>query len=217
MINIKNLFQGYKNEYLYQDFNISFERNKISSIIGPSGCGKTTLLRIMAGLETYESGSIEGIDENKLSFVFQEDRLLPWLTVYENIALVLKDKHIPISVLKEKIDEVLDLLKLFKCRNMIPDELSGGMQRRVAIGRALAYDLALEGQIMLLDEPFKGLDEKLKAEILSELIEICKRYKKTIILVTHDLDDVNIISDDIYEFFSRPVKWKKILIKEIGK
>lgn len=209
MINIRNLYHGFKSEYLYKDFNISFECNKITSIIGPSGCGKTTLLRILAGLEPYESGIIECVDRNRLSFVFQEDRLLPWLSVYENISLVLKDKNIKTTDLTEKINEVLEILKLSNCKNMKPDELSGGMQRRVAIGRALVFDLIFDGQLMLLDEPFKGLDEKLKDEILDELFIIWKKYKKTVILVTHDIEDAHRISDHVYEFFGQPVMWQK--------
>lgn len=206
MIQIRNLNQRFKNEWLYQDFNLSFARGEITCIIGSSGCGKTTLLRMIAGLEPFESGTIEGVKRDRLSYVFQEDRLLPWLSVWDNIDLVLRDKAV-LPIEREKtVNEILQLLKLDSCKGMFPGELSGGMQRRVALGRALSFDLACGGELMLLDEPFKGLDAKLKEEITAGCYELWKRDKKTVLLVTHDLEEARLLGDCIYEFFGRPVQ-----------
>ncbi len=206
MIEIRNLRKSYKSTVLYDDFSISFEENRISGIIGASGCGKTTLLRVMAGLEPYEAGTVSGMNAGDgISFVFQEDRLLPWLNVYKNIELVLRAK-MSAEEAEKRITEVLELLDMKKAKDLMPSELSGGMQRRVAIGRALAFD----SDVLLLDEPFKGLDDKLKNEILNELTVIWGRHHKTIILVTHDLEDAYRLADTIYEFSGRPVGWNRI-------
>jgi len=205
MIEVRNLRKSYKDIVLYDDFSISFEENGITGIIGASGCGKTTLLRVMAGLEPYDSGTVNGICRDGISFVFQEDRLLPWLNVYKNIELVLRAKMSPEEA-RSRIDWILELLDMKNAAGMMPSELSGGMQRRVAIGRALAFD----SDVVLLDEPFKGLDGRLKSEILDELTGIWSHYHKTIILVTHDLEDAYRLADTIYEFSGRPVSWTRI-------
>jgi NitT/TauT family transport system ATP-binding protein len=203
MIEVQGIYKKYKKEYIYQDFSISFPHGQVSVLLGPSGCGKTTLLRMLAGLESFEQGSIIGMDSRRLSFVFQEDRLLPWLTVAENLELVLKASMTP-EKYRERIKQVLELLNLSDATDMMPAELSGGMQRRVAIGRALAYD----GEIMLLDEPFKGMDDALKNEVLPKLAETWEKARKTVILVTHDLADARRLSHTIYELSGRPVGYR---------
>jgi len=201
MIEVKHLYKKFKKEYIFEDFSISLADRKVTSIIGPSGCGKTTLLRMIAGLESYEQGQISGINQRSISYVFQEDRLLPWLNVFQNIELVLKSKFPP-KESQLKVQEVLAQLDLSEAAEMMPDELSGGMQRRVAIGRALAYD----ADIILLDEPFKGMDSKLKNEVLPQLAAVWEKAEKTIILVTHDIADARELSDIVYELSGRPLK-----------
>ena len=201
MIEVKHLYKKFKKEYIFEDFSISLADRKVTSIIGPSGCGKTTLLRMIAGLESYEQGQISGINQKSISYVFQEDRLLPWLNVFQNIELVLKSKFPP-KESQLKVQEVLAQLDLSEAAEMMPDELSGGMQRRVAIGRALAYD----ADIILLDEPFKGMDSKLKNEVLPQLAAVWEKAEKTIILVTHDIADARELSDIVYELSGRPLK-----------
>lgn len=201
MIEIKGIYKKYKKEYIYENFTLSFPEGQVTVLLGPSGCGKTTLLRMLAGLESYEKGTISGLSGKRISFVFQEDRLLPWLTVGENLALVLKGFLNP-DQSDERIKQVLELLSIPETRNMMPEELSGGMQRRVAIGRALAYD----GDVMILDEPFKGMDDALKNQVLPKLSKSWKESGKTVILVTHDLSDARKLSHSIYELSGRPVK-----------
>ena len=201
MIEIRGIYKKYKKEYIYENFSLSFPEGQVTVLLGPSGCGKTTLLRMLAGLESYEKGTISGLSGKRISFVFQEDRLLPWLTVGENLALVLKSFLKPDQA-KKRAEQVLELLNIPETRNMMPEELSGGMQRRVAIGRALAYD----GDIMILDEPFKGMDEALKNEVLPKLSKSWEESGKTVILVTHDLSDARKLSHSIYELSGRPVQ-----------
>jgi NitT/TauT family transport system ATP-binding protein len=201
MIEIRGIYKKYKKEYIYENFSLSFPEGQVTVLLGPSGCGKTTLLRMLAGLESYEKGTISGLSGKRISFVFQEDRLLPWLTVGENLALVLKSFLKPDQA-KKRVEQVLELLNIPETRNMMPEELSGGMQRRVAIGRALAYD----GDIMILDEPFKGMDEALKNEVLPKLSKSWEESGKTVILVTHDLSDARKLSHSIYELSGRPVQ-----------
>lgn len=201
MIEIRGIYKKYKKEYIYENFSLSFPEGQVTVLLGPSGCGKTTLLRMLAGLESYEKGTISGLSGKRISFVFQEDRLLPWLTVGENLALVLKS-FLKQDQAKKRVEQVLELLNIPETRNMMPEELSGGMQRRVAIGRALAYD----GDIMILDEPFKGMDEALKNEVLPKLAKSWEESGKTVILVTHDLSDARKLSHSIYELSGRPVQ-----------
>lgn len=204
MIEVKGIYKRYKDDYLFENFSMALPDGEVSVLIGPSGLGKTTLLRMIAGLEPYERGSITGVEQRRLSFVFQEDRFLPWLTAGDNIGLVLK-AGMTESEAKAKTRQVLDLLHLSEAYGMMPSELSGGMQRRLAIGRALAYD----AEILLLDEPFKGMDEALKAEILPKLAESWQTTGKTVILVTHDLAEAHKISRNIFELSGKPIAWSR--------
>lgn len=206
-IEIQGLWKRFGEQNLYEGFHLTFLEGKTTAIIGPSGCGKTTLLRMIAGLERYEKGSITGLPDQtnqklgKLAFLFQEDRLLPWLTVSENISLVLHS-FMEKKEQKSRVKEILKILKMTDFADVLPAELSGGMQRRVTIGRTLAFD----ADVILMDEPFKGLDGALKAEIQQRIKDLCKNRKKTILLVTHDLEDARKMADVVYHFHGRPVE-----------
>lgn len=203
MIEISNLYQGYKNSLLFENFSLSIKTHEITSIIGASGCGKSTLLKMLAGIVPYKRGMIKGVNKNCISMVFQEDRLLPWLTVKQNLSLVLDSKKHDVGSL---IDEVLSTLDLKYCKNEPINELSGGMQRRVAIARALVYDKANKGDLILMDEPFKGLDHKLKYEVTENLAAEWRRYRKTVIMITHDYEEARRLSNNIIELYDKPVK-----------
>lgn len=205
MIQVEGLYKKYTEEYLYEKFNLSIEDGKITSILGASGCGKTTLLRMIAGLEDYEKGNITGLEHKRISFIFQEDRLIPWLSVYENIKFVLK-AHMSEKEIKDKIKKLLDILKLWEYKDYMPNELSGGMQRRVAIGRAFAYPC----EVLLMDEPFKGLDSHLKKEVIEGFLELWRENPKTVIYITHQLDEAEDISHKIMELRNKPVEYKYI-------
>lgn len=195
-VEIRNLYKYYGSHMVFNDLNINFKKNKINVILGPSGCGKTTLLNIISGIDKKYKGEVK-VRESTISYIFQEDRLIPNLTVFENIAFVLKS-----TINKEEVEKItnkyLSLVKLTEYKDMLPKSLSGGMKRRVAIARAFAY----KSRILLMDEPFKGLDEKLKNEIIEEFLRIHNKDKRTVILVTHDIKEAETLGDEIYNINS---------------
>ncbi len=172
---------------------------ELVALIGPSGCGKTTALRIIMGLETPTTGqvSVDGVAINGCGYdrgiVFQHAELLPWLTAYENVAFALEMKGVRGAVLKDTAMRYLDLVGLTKSVNRRPYQLSGGMQQRVGIARALAID----PKVLLMDEPFGALDAQTREQMQGELLEIQARTKKTVIFVTHDLDEAVLLADRV--------------------
>ena len=204
MITIKGLCKHYGQLELYSDFDIAFEKHKITAILGASGCGKTTLLRLLAGIEEMDKGHIEGLEGERIAMIFQEDRLIPWLSVYDNIAFVLKSTMEPQEI-EKRVKEVLERLHLWAYKDYMPRALSGGMQRRVAIGRAFAY----ESTCILMDEPFKGLDYELKEGILKDLKMLWKAYPKTILFVTHQVDEAEQLADITYILEGKPITYRQ--------
>ena len=172
---LKGVSKAYDGQTVLQDLDLRIPDGKITAVMGPSGLGKTTLLRILLGLETFE-GSVSGMEGRKVSAVFQDSRLLPWLTLRQNLELVCGPGC------EAKIAEALALMELTEAADKRPSELSGGMQRRGALVRALAFD----GDVYILDEPFTGLDEELKDRIAGSLSERWRKEKKTVLFVTHD-------------------------------
>ncbi|MGM9934153.1 MAG: ABC transporter ATP-binding protein [Clostridium sp.] len=202
-IYIKNLNKTYGKNKIFDNFNIEFDDEKVNCIVGESGCGKTTLLNIIAGLSDAEQCEIYGVTSRDISYVFQEDRLIPWITIEENLEIALK-KYYDKNSLKEKIYEVLKLVGIEEIGDKYPHELSGGMKQRVNIARAFGKP----SKVILMDEPFKSLDYKLKYTIINEFIEILKKEKRMVILVTHDLDEAVYFQGNIIVFGERPVSIK---------
>lgn len=199
MIDIKNLSKSFvKNENIIHEFNLKLERNGITCLLGPSGCGKTTLLRLIAGLAKSDGGSIDGVQNISFGYVFQEDRLLPWLSVKENIEWILKkDSDVD-------IDFYLKMLEIENAKNLYPKALSGGMKQRVSIARAFAFD----ADIILMDEPFKSLDYELKMTLMNSIIKLNQYEKKTIIIVTHDVQVAAFLGDNIILLKGNPLRVK---------
>lgn len=200
-LEIKNLNKSYAEESIFKNFSLQLSDDKINCIIGPSGCGKTTFLNILAGLIEYESGSFNGISKNDISYIFQEDRLIEWLTVKENLQITLK-KYYKKSSLDDEIENLLDIVGIKSVEDKYPDELSGGMRQRVNIARAFGKP----SKILLMDEPFKSLDYKLKYTIIDEFKNILNKNKRLVILVTHDLEEAVYFNGRIFVFGSKPVK-----------
>ncbi|MBI9012534.1 MAG: ATP-binding cassette domain-containing protein [Clostridiales bacterium] len=180
MIKLDNVSVSYDHLCVLNEFSYDFKAKQITCLFGPSGCGKTTLLNAVAGLISYEG---EIYKSSKQSFIFQEDKLLPWLTVYDNISVILKG-HINEDEIDNTVKHYLQLVGLIDSSQQYPNQLSGGMKRRVAIARAFAYP----SDILLMDEPFKGLDKALKAGIINDFMKLWKEDNRTILLVTHDED-----------------------------
>lgn len=154
---INNLTKKFNTLVVLENLTAVFEENSINCILGPSGCGKTTLLNIMCGLLDYDSGILTGLSDKKFSYIFQEDRLLPWCTVLENILFVLESHYSKEEALKIALIHI-DMVGLKDYKDYYENELSGGMKRRVSIARAFSYPF----DILIMDEPFKGLDLELK-------------------------------------------------------
>lgn len=190
---IDNVNIKFDNKIIYENFSIDFEDNKINCIVGASGCGKTTLLNYIC--DCLLKNNI------KVSYVFQEDRLIPWKSIFDNLRLVIKNKHNKEDINK-KIDDILSILDIKEAKFLYPDELSGGMKQKVNIARALLYDF----NVLLLDEPFRSLDIKIKNSIMNLIRTISNEKEITIILVSHNKDEVKALADNIFLLDGYPTK-----------
>lgn len=179
---LSNICKSFSGAPVLRDFSARFPAGAVSCVMAPSGAGKTTLLRILMGLERADSGELSGLEGRRLSAVFQEDRLCPWLSAAENILLVSP------ALAGARVESALTEMGLGDAAEQSVRELSGGMCRRVALLRALLA----EAEILLLDEPFKGLDQETKASV----IQVVRKYAagKTVILVTHDPSEPEALS-----------------------
>jgi NitT/TauT family transport system ATP-binding protein len=181
-------------------------------IVGPSGCGKTTLLRILAGLETATAGLIEidtpaGSDRPANSMVFQGESIFPWMTVWNNAAYGLRMRNAPAAVIKERVGHYLDATGLTRFANYYPHQLSGGMKQRVSIARAFAND----PEILLMDEPFSALDAQNKLLLQEELLRIWEAQKKTVVFITHSVDEAVYLGDRIMVMTAQPGRVKSLV------
>ena len=190
-----------------KDFNLEIKEGEIISLVGPSGCGKSTLLSLISGLDKEFKGNITFKDKLKMAYMLQSDALLPWLTIYENAILGLKINH---DLTKENLEYVDYLLKLYNLedfKNNYPKSLSGGMKQRLALIRTLA----IKPDILLLDEPFCALDQQARLLISDDVYQICKKEKKTVILVTHNIEEAITFSDRVIVLSKRPAMIKNII------
>jgi NitT/TauT family transport system ATP-binding protein len=181
-------------------------------IVGPSGCGKTTLLRILAGLETASAGTIEvdvpaGSDRPDNSMVFQGDSIFPWMTVWQNAAYGLRMRKAPAATIKDVVGHYLDRTGLTRFAGYYPHQLSGGMRQRVAIARAFAND----PHILLMDEPFSALDAQNKLLLQEELLHIWDEDKKTVVFITHSVDEAVLLGDRVMVMTAQPGRVKQFV------
>lgn len=194
--------------------NITFtvSDGEFLSIVGPSGCGKSTLLNIIAGLlkpsngEIYIDGEVSNSISTKMGYMFQRDHLFDWLTVWDNILLGLKIQHKSMTLYKEKITSLLNDYGLWDFRFHHPSELSGGMRQKVALIRTLA----LNPEVLLLDEPFSALDYQTRLNISDEIYKIIKKEGKTAIMVTHDISEAISMSNRVIVLTNRPAQISNI-------
>ncbi|MEC0266022.1 ABC transporter ATP-binding protein [Paenibacillus anseongense] len=193
------------------NITLTIKKGEFVSILGPSGCGKSTVLNLVAGFDTQSEGTIE-VNGKKVTgagadrvVVFQEHGLFPWLTVLDNVAFGLKQKGIPKKERHELAMEQIKAVHLSRFADRYPHELSGGMKQRAAIARALAMD----PEILLMDEPFAALDEQTRLILHKELEEIWMRTRKTILFITHNIREAVILSDRVVVMSTRPGTIKK--------
>ncbi len=194
------------------DVTFTVSEGEFLSIVGPSGCGKSTLLNIIAGLlkashgEIFIDGELVTSTSTKMGYMFQRDQLFEWLTVYDNILLGLKIKHEPVNQYKDKINSLLSEYGLWDFKQHHPSELSGGMRQKVALIRTLA----LNPEVLLLDEPFSALDYQTRLNISDEIYKIIKKEGKTAIMVTHDISEAISMSNRVIALTKRPAKISNI-------
>lgn len=211
-VEIKNLNKSFQGKKIFENFSMILNSSQINCIIGVSGGGKSTLLNMIAGLLKKDSGTIEGVNEEEISYIFQEDRLLSWLTIRENMELFIYNYYD-----KEEAEELMK--KIFKLLNIeetfkeYPENLSGGMRQRVNIARALIKP----SKLILMDEPFKSLDYKTKYLIIKELKEVFQKEKRMVIFVTHDVEEAIFMDGKIYVLGGRPFEVKGIFEEDLVK
>lgn len=188
---VRKTFDG---KQVFSDFSYTLSLQGITALMGPSGCGKTTLLRLLCGLESPDSGTISGVPET-YTFLFQENRLLPWASALENVALVSD---------AETAKNILCKVGLAEDLQALPSTLSGGMQRRVALARALAH----KSPLLLLDEPFKGLD----ADLCREMIALLRQEAQTrpIVFVTHSLQEAELAQATVINLHTMQKKYVRV-------
>lgn len=204
VINIK---KNYGERKILAGVSFEGEEGKVTVILGESGCGKSTLLGILSNNIKDFSGEIvfDRDISSGISYIFQEDTLIPWKTVYENIEYVLKDK-ISASEMRAYIEKYLKMVNLLEYKDEYPEHLSGGMKRRVGIARAFAYP----SDYLFMDEPFEFLDIKTKGEIIEYFKLLQEENKKTVLFITHDIESALKIGDKIVVFSSKPTRVKRV-------
>ena len=203
---VKRVFESDGSDLLaLHDFNLEAKHGEIIALIGPSGCGKSTFLRLVAGLDEAQGGSItyggeevKGPSYNR-GFVFQETNLYPWLTVEKNIAFGLKARGV-YKAQKDRVQEMIDLMGLTGFEKSYPHQISGGMAARVAIAQTLVQDPG----IILLDEPLSALDAFTRAIIQDEILKMRDRFKPIILMVTHDIEEAIYMADRVIVLSPRP-------------
>ncbi len=204
--NISKRFHTINNETKALDgLSLNVKNGEIVSIVGPSGSGKSTVLNLIAGLEKPSEGEII-VNTNNIGFMFQKDQLYEWRNIFKNCILGLEVKKMDTDENKEKVMHMLEKYGLYNFRDHYPSQLSGGMRQRAALVRTLA----LEPDLLLLDEPFSALDYQTRLSVGNEVGQILRREQITTILVTHDIPEAVSLSDRVIVFSERPAKVKKI-------
>jgi len=194
-----------------EGINLDIAPGSFFVIVGPSGCGKTTLLRMAAGLETPTTGTItigrDRSDRPGNSMIFQGDSIFPWMTVYDNAAYGLRMRNAPAKEIEDVVGHYLSRTGLTKFAKAYPHQLSGGMKQRVSIARAFAND----PEVLLMDEPFSALDEQNKTLLQEELLRIWEETKKTVLFITHSVDEAVTLGDKIMVMTAQPGRAKAII------
>jgi NitT/TauT family transport system ATP-binding protein len=210
---VRNVEKKTREEFVaLENFSLSVDDGSFVAIVGPSGCGKSTLLDILAGLSKPKSGDIH-IDGTLVAgpaldrgFIMQGYALFPWRTVRANVEYGLEVKRVPRAVRQEICKKFIDLVGLNGFEDRYPSELSGGMCQRVAIARSLAYD----PKVLLMDEPFAAVDAQTRETLQDELLEIWEKTKKTIIFITHSIEEAVLLADQVVIMTPRPGRIKNI-------
>ncbi len=216
-IEVRNLTKSFGDLLVLDDISFQVEDGEFLCIVGPTGCGKTTFLNSLTKLYEINKGEMlidgEPIDLKKhnVAYIFQEYSTMSWLTIEENIAFGLRIKRIPENVVKERVEEVMEMVNLTKFRKYYPRQLSASMLQRVVIARAFAT----KPDLLLMDEPYGQLDLNLKYHLEDELIKLCEQLKTTVIFITHNIEEAVYLSDKIMVLTNKPTKIKTSMINEL--
>lgn len=211
MFELKNAGKQFQQRWLFRNLNLTVNPGDFISIIGPSGCGKSSLLRILAGLDTLSEGSLSAAKSGPSGFVFQESCLLPWLNVYENVAIGVPETKQ--EQRNESIQKILDVVNLKDSIDLFPHQLSGGMKMRVSIARALVNSKP----ILFMDEPFAALDDFIRFELQDELIAYWKQHNMTVFFVTHSVNESVFLSQKLWLFpQGRQTEFQELPIQKPG-
>ncbi|ADI01799.1 MAG TPA: ABC transporter ATP-binding protein [Syntrophothermus lipocalidus] len=207
LCHISKEFDGLK---VLEDLTLEVKENTLTCILGPSGSGKTTLLNIIAGIIEPDAGEMVGFAGHRISYIFQETRLLKWKTVRGNLDFVLKD-HLSPSARQQTISHYLQLVGLEEFQNYYPEKLSGGMKQRVSLARAFAYP----AEILLMDEPFVGLDLGLKLSLMHSFLDLWLAERRSTFFVTHDIQEALFLGEEVFVLTHRPGRIKGHLTIDI--
>lgn len=212
-LSVENLTKHFNDLEVLRSISTDIKRGEFVSIVGPSGCGKTTFLRIVGGLEKANSGSVK-LDDRLIEgpgsdrgFVFQQDNLLPWRTILANTEIGPEIGGYRSPEQRKKTLDLLKLVGLAGFENYYPRQLSGGMRQRVNLARALAVD----PDLLLMDEPFSALDAQTREIMQTELLRIWEEGRKTVLFVTHQIDEAVYLSDRVFVFARRPGRINEIV------
>jgi len=203
----------------FRNVDLQIRNQEVLCVVGPSGCGKTTLLRCIGGLLAPSSGQVlidgQAVDcpREGVAIVFQHFGLLPWKSVMDNVAFGLRIAGAPREVITERLDHYIQLVGLAGFETHYPYQLSGGMQQRVGLARALAID----PEILLMDEPFASVDAQTREVLQEELLQLHERERKTMIFITHSIDEAIILGDRVAVMASRPGRIKEILTVDFAR
>ena len=197
--------------------DLEVQRGEFITLVGPSGCGKSTLLNMTAGLLKptagtvhYDGREVAAVNRNT-GYMTQNDHLLPWRTVVGNIQVPLEIRGLAKPAMQDKVRSLMELVGLTGFEKSYPSQLSGGMRKRVALARLLAYD----PETLLLDEPFAALDAQLRLNMQIELLQLSRRLNKTVLFVTHDLDEAAALGDRCVVFSPRPGSIRQVLVSPL--
>ncbi|WP_319416974.1 ABC transporter ATP-binding protein [Marispirochaeta aestuarii] len=209
MIRLVNVQKRFGELLLFDGLNLRAPGGKVSVILGPSGCGKTSLLNMLAGILQPDGGRIEGVGTRRISYLFQEPRLIPWRTIRGNLEFVLlgNDGLTDRLEVRRRAEEALARVGMRDFADAYPAELSGGMRQRAVIARAFAYP----GEILLMDEPLQALDLARKLDLVEWFLSLWAETTPTTVFVTHDIQEAMILGDYITVFSAPPAR----IIKEI--
>lgn len=213
LISVSDAGKRYTEFQVFKDINLEVGSREIISVVGPSGCGKTTLLRCLDGLITLDEGGIffEGkrLDrpQEGVAMVFQHFGLFPWKTVYQNVAYGLKMAHAPANVIKERVPRYIETVGLAGSEQAYPYQLSGGMQQRCGLARALA----VEPKVMLMDEPFAAIDAQTREILQFELLRIWQQRPLAMIFVTHSIEEAVLLGHRVAILKGRPATLHEVV------